>query len=230
MTSFLKTLHTRFVELDEQFRSRTLRERALLGGGLVALLFLMIDSTLIRPVTEELERVESLTKRVKTDLTSMTAERESLAGTELSDEERRLFERRRQLERQLAEVDQQIASEISELVPPEAVVSVLEDMLDPRSGLSLVRLKSQEPHRVGSGASHESGSESLASVGGLYRHGLQLELEGDFASILDYLERVEDSPWHLLWDRFEYRVKQFPTATVIIDLHTVSEQEEWIGV
>ena len=230
MNPWLSSIHARLIALDERFRARTLRERVILGGGLAALLFLAIDTTLIQPVAAELERVEQLTIATREEITRLESDLDKLERVELTPEEIAILARKRRIEVELAEVNEQIAEEIADLVPPEAVVSVLEDMLDPISGLSLVRVMSDEPHRVGSGALHEADTGVLDATRSLYRHGLRVEIEGDFASTLEYLERVERSEWHLLWDRFEYRVQEYPGARITIELHTVSEQEEWIGV
>jgi MSHA biogenesis protein MshJ len=230
MNGFLGKVHARFLVLDEFFRAREVRERAIISGAVVALTLFSIDSTLIQPVSAKLTRNQMLTEQTTIEITQLEGQRRSLKNVELSDDERALLQRKQLLERQLAEIDSQIKSEISELVPPKAIISLLEEMLTPDSGLQLISLTSREPHRVGTAALHDSDATVLDSTKSLFRHGLRIEIEGDFAATLDYLERVEASKWHLLWDRFEYRVKEFPTANIIIDLHTVSEQEEWLGV
>lgn len=220
-------LHTRFLALDEAFRIRTLRERAILGCGIVAMVFLSIDSSLIQPIAAELDRAELATLRVEEEIDQLTKQTQGLSRVELTDEELRVLQQKKLLQTQLSEINAQIAAQVSELVPPEAVVSLLEDMLSPNRALRLVSLQSQSPHRMGS---TQSDSKILDSTAGLYRHGVRIEIEGDYSSTVDYLKRVENSPWHLLWDRLEYRVKQYPTATITIDIHTISENEEWIGV
>lgn len=232
MSRFLNELHQRFVDLDTRYRARPLRERLILGGGLAALLFFVIDTTLIQAIAQERDRIQRLTVATEEEILRLERDRESLERMDLTPEERELLRRKRRAEEALDEVNRQIASEIAELVPPEAIVSVLEEMLVPFRDLRLVRITSEPPHRFGSGSPQESESDAdlLDAAGRLYRHGLRVELEGDFASTLEYIERVESSPWHLLWDRFEYRVERHPSARVTIDLHTVSEQEEWIGV
>ena len=113
-------------------------------------------------------------------------------------------------------------------------------MLEETPGLRLVRLESEPPHQIGGdaagtseGAANETAAEAAPAIAGvekLYRHGVRVEIEGDFKSTLDYLERVEESEWHLMWDALDYRVDTYPTATITIDFHTISQSEEWIGV
>lgn len=230
MKDVLQPIRTHYAALDDRFRDRPLRERAMLGGGAIALLFLLFDALLLRPASDELERIQRLTVEVETELSQLQAEHGAFARIELTPMERQFLERKHRIQEELEGVNRAIAGEVAELVPPEAVISVLEQMLEREPGLSLVRVQSEAPHRVGSATPTESDSEVLETTQGLYRHGLRIEIEGDFASTLHYLERVETSPWHLLWDRLEYRVETYPRARITLDLHTVSEQEEWIGV
>lgn len=229
-TGRLQAITERFAQVDALFNARTLRERAILGGGVAALVFFLMDATLIQPVSIALERSRAAIDRTTGDIARLESERAALERVELSDEQVELLGRKQHIMQQIAEIDARIAAKISDLVPPEAIVSVLENMLAEQAGLSLVAAKSREPNRIGSGALSDSDASVLDAAEGLYRHGLRVQIEGHYAATLEYLERVEASPWNLLWDRLEYRVKQYPTATITLDLYTISEAEEWIGV
>ena len=219
-----------FHRLDEKFQALTVRERAVLGIGVAAILILAFDSLLIQPAEAEIKRSEHLSQAVRQEIDALERKRETLDQVELSPEQTARLERRRRLEAELEAVNRHIAGEVSELVPPEDVVSVLEEMLRSSDGLRLVRVESETPHRVGSGSLEKSEPSVLDATTSLYRHGMHIEIVGDFASTVEYLDRVEHSHWHLLWDRLEYEVIDYPDARITIDLHTLSEVEEWIGV
>ena len=226
MNSALTLMKARFSEIDELFRAREYRERLMIGCMATAAVFFSIDSTVLQPISAERERIELGSERTNKEVLRIEQEVRSLKNIELTADERRAQDELEQLERQLTEIEAQMGSEIAELIPPQAIISVLEEVLAADEQLKLVKLESQKPTRIGQsqdGAAPGPGS-------GLYRHGLVIEIEGNFSSTLDYLRRLESSRWNLLWDRFEYQVQKFPTATVTIELHTLSEQEEWIGV
>ena len=230
MKRLRENLLSEFLRLDEKFQALTTRERAVIGVGVVAILVLVFDSILIQPAEAEIKRAEQLSKSIRQEIDALEHKRETLDHVELSPEEIARLERRRVLEAELESVDRDIASEVSELVRPEDVVSVLEEMLRSSEGLELVRVESETPHRVGSSSLDEAEPSVLDATTSLYRHGMHIEIVGDFASTVEYLERVERSRWHLLWDRLEYEVIAYPHARITIDLHTLSEVEEWIGV
>ena len=227
MNPHVDAIKTRLRAFDDSFSARTVRERAVFGAGIAAVLFFSIDSIGIRPVTEKIDRADLAIERTENTLVELEKLSRSLNGAEMSEEEKRFFERKKRLQAQLGEIDSQIAAEISELVPPQAIVSVLEEILAPIRSLQIINVQSQEPYRLGSGRTE---SKSSASMGALYRHSVRIEIEGDFAATVEFLKQAENSRWNLLWDRLEYQVDEFPTATITLDIHTISDQEEWIGV
>ncbi len=224
------SLRRSFEEADTWFRARALRERAILAAGAVALLVLVADAVAIRPVTSEIERTRLAIERGREEQARLRAEQAALQHVEPSVEDLHFSRERDLLDRQLAEVERQIATELDALVPPAAIVALLEKMLEADESMRLVRLRSQRPRRLGLEASRSADGGAVPSTEHLYRHGLSIEIEGGFEATLAYLRRIEASPWHLLWDRFEYRVEAFPVARIRIDLHTLSNEEEWIGV
>jgi MSHA biogenesis protein MshJ len=121
---------------------------------------------------------------------------------------------------------------------------MLEEILEQVPGLEMMRVESQPPRRLGQLPSDDAGTiasvtttapladaAAIAQAGlRLFRHGLEIEVAGSYPAMLEYVERLEASRWNLLWDRLELEVVKFPKARIRIDLHTISGEEEWIGV
>ncbi|MFO0691015.1 MAG: hypothetical protein U0900_20120 [Myxococcota bacterium] len=211
-----------FDVLDARFRARSSRERLFLTVMIVAIAAFTLDAVLLRPIeAERREAAGELATRTES-IRTLEARIEAIRHPVLDEAERSRLDEIRQLEHQIAEIDEGIRSAVSRLVPPESAVAILEELLAHDDRLALVRLISAPPRRLGPEETHGTST--------LYQHGLTLEIQGDFASTLDYLRRIEGSEWQLLWDRLEYRVESYPEARVTIELHTLSEKEEWVGV
>ena len=45
-----------------------------------------------------------------------------------------------------------------------------------------------------------------------------------------YLEDVERLPWHIYWSRLELSTDEYPVNDIVIEVATLSLDEEWIGV
>lgn len=233
----LKTVATeRYRELNDRFRALSVREQTLYSAVVVASFFLIIDQLMLQPVTEERDRVARGTEFARASIDRSTATIEQLDNTVLSQKEREAQERIELLQAQIGEIENQMKTTVESLVPPSAIVSILEELLATSGDLELVELRSHAPQPITSQPAAESGSQKTmdrspgAEDSTLYRHGLTLEIQGSFVATADYLRRLEASPWHLLWERFEYTVEEHPVARIRIDLHTISDQEEWIRV
>ena len=211
-----------FAAADARFRAQSMRKRWLLSAMVLAVAAFTLDSVLIRPLEQSRSQVAvgaaASTDRVRELETRIDAVRNPV----LTDEERRQRDEIHQLEQQIAEIDREISGAVSHLVPPEAAVDVLEELLAHDGRLELVALTSEIPKRLG--------PEETQGASTLYQHGLRIEIQGNFAAALDYLQRIEQSRWQLLWDRFEFKVESFPDARITLELHTLSEREEWVGV
>lgn len=224
-------MSSRFAEADALFCQRTLRERLMVVLCAGAVVLVAIDSIAIQPVESERKVLDRRIASREEEIPTLEAELALSTRITMTDEERRVLGRLDQVEKQLEAIDSRVAESISALVPPEAIVSLLEDMLGDTPNLRLVQLESRPPEELGAREKPAEGeAETKRASSGLYRHGLRIELEGPYPATVDYLERLESSSWHLLWDRFEYEMQTYPNGRATIDLHTISDRKEWMGV
>jgi MSHA biogenesis protein MshJ len=126
----------------------------------------------------------------------------------------------------------------SDLVDPGQMRVVLEELLRRQDGLTLVSAVNVPAQLVidddGASASTSGSSTVGASEPSdapkLYRHSFVLKLRGNYLDCLDYLEDVERLPWHIYWSRLELATDDYPVNDIVIELATLSLDEEWIGV
>jgi len=144
------------------------------------------------------------------------------------------LERLRALRARVAATDAEMRIFTTDLVNPAEMRSVLEELLRRQTGLKLVSAvnRAAEPVFVdeepvpGEALPEKPSSDAPR----LYRHSLVLELEGNYLDCLRYIESVERLPWHIYWSRLEVETDEYPTNRIVIELTTLSLDEEWIGV
>jgi MSHA biogenesis protein MshJ len=144
------------------------------------------------------------------------------------------LERLRALRARVAATDEEMRIFTTDLVDPAEMRTVLEELLRRQAGLKLVSAvnRAAEPvladeERAPGEALPENPSSDAPR---LYRHSLVLELEGNYLDCLRYVESVERLPWHIYWSRLELETDEYPTNRILIELTTLSLDEEWIGV
>lgn len=72
-------------------------------------------------------------------------------------------------------------------------------------------------------------SESIKSAV-IYIHPFEVELKGNYQSIYQYLQKIEQLDAVFFWDMLDYKVTNYPHAEIKIKVHTLSSESGWLGV
>ena len=140
----------------------------------------------------------------------------------------------------LVEVQADLESSTANLVSPKDMPKILETVLHKIGGLTLQNLKSLGVTPIVAKDETEatvvsdsiSNDEKLTAdnIDNAYRHGLRIEISGDYLTTLDYLRKLEELEWGFFWDNFNLTVNEYPDANIAIEIFTLSLNKEWIGV
>ncbi len=215
--------------MDEQ----PLRQRLLLLVAIVAVFFTLWDVVLMRSSKLREGQAESDTTRLEKQVKALELQAEATLKKLAADPNLERRKRKAELERQLADLDARFNERTADLIPPSEMVRVLKELLGRDSGLQLVRLQSVPATQL-MAPDEESGSEGKVDLGSgpirLFRHGLILEMSGDYMSVLRYVQALEQLPWKFFWESMTYQVQQWPTGKITLKLLSLSSEEGWIGV
>jgi len=130
------------------------------------------------------------------------------------------------------------------LVVAEQMVPMLQRLVAANRNLKLVSLRSlpvsglseaagptpaAAPAAVPDGAANAPGTPA----GGkprevLYRHGVELVLQGSYLHMIDYMEALQALPTQLLWGRAELAAQAYPRAQLTLTLYTLSLDDRWM--
>ena len=105
---------------------------------------------------------------------------------------------------------------------PEGYDDVVKAILSPLHSVKLMEVKSivgEAPVAAKPDNSSKPAAPPVAPV----KDGYQIIFESDFINTLAYLKGLEKLPWCLSWDSLEYTVGTYPTASVAVTLHLVSD-------
>lgn len=113
----------------------------------------------------------------------------------------------------------------SALVPPNRVMALLEEMVGTKSGLRLISLKTFPPTPFAS-----EGEKPGGKPASLYRHGVEVRLEGSYQDLCAYLERLEKSPMKLLWGSAVLQAESHPRLVFTLTVYSLSMDRTWLIV
>ncbi len=97
------------------------------------------------------------------------------------------------------------------------IVLLLRDLLSTNNDLSLESLKVYPAELI---KKKESSTGDFTNI--FEKNVISLTLKGSYASVFDYLKEIESLKWNVFWQDVKYKVEQYPEATVVIHLYTLS--------
>ena len=218
----MNQLKQRWRELEQRFAGLTRRERGiLLGGGLAVILivgFSVTDASLARQrlLTKEIVKAQSDTATAK-------AQADVIVRQLAENPDDRARARIAELSRETRGFDAQMQGLNRGLIAPEQMAEILQKMLSRDAGVKLVGLKTLPVSRL---------IESKQSDGGanVYKHGIELTLQGRYLDMLAYLDRLEQLPWQMFWSQARMDAKDYPAVRITVTVFTLSLDEDWLVV
>ena len=216
-----------FLGLADRFDGLATRERylvavALLGGVLLVGWASVVDPALARALIAERAIVDQ-----RSQLAALTAQMQAPGRNPEAQAAAELAE----LKKQLGALNARFAALEGELVPPERMGGLLEALLTRKRGLHLLGLRTLPVAPV---LEPKAGSaEAVASAkqaAGLYKHGVEISLEGGYAELTDYLAQLEKSPQKLLWSSVTLSAEKHPNLVLTLTVYTLSLDRTWLIV
>ena len=223
------------LEWQARFDELSIRERLLVLGIALAVVISCVQMLLVDPLLAERElksrKIATLHSEVQQQV-----HKEQILIAELAAGVNRGKERRAEsMQEQLQKLDERIEQSLVAMIPPRLMTQVLENVLQQDDELTLLALENLPVQSIVKRETDEDELEPVVSDGqtvssGLYRHGFVLTLKGSYPATVRYLEKLAQLPWEFHWDDLRYEVSKYPDATIVLQVHTVSMSEDWIGV
>ena len=232
--------------MAEAYNSRVLRERILMAAtGLVVVMFLAWQ-LLLGPVLQRHQALAHSMAQKTSQVASLRDQIQALDRRLQQDPNIRLQADRHRLQQQRDTLQNQLEQGMQNLVSPEAMVSLLKQMLVAQKGVSLESIKHLAPRPVqlpnadskpgdNTRAAEDTPAKKAGVAAGvsqpqLYAHDVELVVTGSFFDLLGYLEQLESLDQKFGWRLMDYSVKTYPKAQMRLQVETLSLRKEWLGV
>ncbi|MFB2660765.1 MSHA biogenesis protein MshJ [Shewanella mangrovisoli] len=214
-------MKAQFEQLAQKFDALSQRERGLIALAvlvLVAMSAYMPIESLWKQQYSTAQQVKALEQENKISMQQIDLYRQRLAMDPNQDYRQRL----NLLQQQNQEIDAQLNEQMVDMVPADYMPELLGNLLGQVQGIKLLKFTSVTP-------------VPLLAVGeekklNLYSHGIRMSLEGDYFSVLRFVEAVEAMPDKLYWKRLDYKVADYPKGKIDIELYTLSINKDFISV
>lgn len=230
----------------------TLRERTIIFAMAVLVLITLINTILLDPLYAKQGQLTKDIRQKQAQIAAIQAEIQHKASQSAIDPDSASKARLNQLREQSAGLHDALRDMQKGLVSPDKMPALLEDILRQNSTLRLVSLKTLDPSRLDSAeASEKRGARSgtdpnpgtaprqepaqpegppAREIASIYRHGVELQVQGRYFDLLDYLAQLEAMQWQLFWGKARLEVKDYPKATLTLTLYTLSLDKKWLNL
>ena len=231
--------------LQRRFDQRPQRERLLLIAAAVALALMSADSLWLSPTLSSFKTTRGQQTQARSALAALQTELQALQNLGSSQARQQQSELATWRQR-VREGDAALRQYEDTLVGPDRMLALLEQLLA-RQGQGQVRVRalrslgrsdllnpapgSGAPDRTTTTAVRQAAEAPPPSDGtppSLYRHGVELVLEGGFSDLLAYLRAVEALPQRVLWGSVSLKVEQHPKSVLTLRVYTISRERHWL--
>ena len=237
--------------LIEKIDNLTIRERAIILFGILAVLYTLWDSFLMQPLQNQQKVTKAELQQKQATQVALNAQVQKIIEDNKKDPNKELEKKLQELKAELNTTNSDIKVSTAHLVSPKNMAKILQTILDKTNGLTLVQAKGlgattllqndkkiQDDNKkdsVGKSGKNEQATEQTSEpppedMGNAYKHGLRIEFEGDYMTTLRYLHELESLDWKFFWDSIELKVEEYPRARVAIQVFTLSLDKNWIDV
>ncbi|MBV1961594.1 MAG: type II secretion system protein M [Immundisolibacteraceae bacterium] len=224
----------------KRIEALNLRERILLTLSGVAVLFLIIDLTLLAPLSALQKQAATEVTRWQANLALLELDAEKLG---LSDNQGNFLSQMgyaKQLQNQITDQQETINTSLATMIGPEQLPKVFADLLKKQGRLALSSLLSEvndqsinlqaatgnslepveqtKPGANDAGIGADSGNPISTTI---VRTNLSASYRGNYQSTRKFLNALAQMPWALLWHQLEFEVTDHPDSTINVDAYTL---------
>lgn len=214
-------MKTGIEQFQERFASLSKREKQMVVGAVLLVLWAGWDNLLNQPWQKQNRAIQAEIVSLQTQLQTQQQIAKQIAEIGSHDPNSSNREKLAHLQQSVAGLKQQLSLGEKKFVSSQMMANALRDMLAQHGKLKLVKLETLPVTPFG---------DKDQQPVWIYRHALTMTLQGDYFSTLNYLKALESLPWRIHWDSIAYQVKDYPLAETRIQVYTLSFEEDWLGV
>lgn len=227
---------------QKKFDALSLRERLMVAVAAVAITFFLVDAMLLSAWSRQNTGLKASISEQSAESGRVSAQLKELQARTASHPDAQARARIQEIEQKIAAIDATLQAVSKQLVPPERMATMLEDLLKRNRRLQLVKMTTLpaaellEREQAGVAGAAPSGAEPSSVAAGqsgnqnIFKHGVELTLRGSYFDMLDYLAQIEALPWQMYWGRLKLDARDYRRPVLTLTLYTLSLDKVWLTI
>jgi MSHA biogenesis protein MshJ len=232
-----------WIKLSTKLDAMTLRERAMVFAASVAAVLFLIYTVSVEPL---LNRQKNLNLQIKTQqnqIAGIDMEIAAKAQGFVIDPDAGTREQLKTVRKEIDTTSAGLMAVQKGLVAPDKIAPLLEHLLRGNGKLKLMSMKTlpvaglneaAQPAKAETAPASGAGAAGGATAAApkprelLYRHGVEIALQGSYPDMVNYMAALESLPVQLFWGKARLDAQQYPNSRLTLTLYTLSLDQKWM--
>ena len=209
------------------------RERILVFLAVIVSSFLLLQSLLLNPTLDQIHQSQN---EISTDEATIANLKQKLIeynSQKIIDPDAQSKDKISHLQFLLQEKNQQLNGIQTTLVNPDKMPDVLRGLLQKNGKLKLIQLKTLPVSGLLDSKTVVIDEHIKSNNNGdlpIFKHGVEITIEGRYLDLLDYVNTLEQLPWHLLWSKANLDANNSLQNQLKLTVYTLSLDKAWLSI
>ena len=216
----------------------SLRERALVFAAGAAVILFALWLVLLKPLGDRNRELATQATTQKETVVSLEAQKRELQARAAANPDAELLRQIEEVNRQLVAVDASINAMQSGLIQPDRMTALVKGVVGRAPRLQLVAMRTLPPTPLVEAKAHaetakpgeSKPTETDRKEAGIFKHGIEITLEGRYLDLLAYAAQLERMPTRVMWNRTRIDASEYPRVTMTLTLYTLSLERTWLTI
>lgn len=232
-------MKARLKQWAERIDGMSLRERLMIFAMLAVTLVALAMTGAIDPLSAKQKQITQKLVQTQAQTQALEAQMHALAEASKNDPDLPNKLRLAELNAKRKVAYAELSNVKQGLVTPDKMTQVLRDLLGRNSRLNLVSIKTlaaspltpsgkppEQTMKIQAKPQEKSATHDL----GLYKHGVEISIEGSYVDLVGYLTELEQLPWRMYWGGVNLSAQTYPVSRLTLTVYTLSLDKTWLSV
>ncbi|MCK5648236.1 MAG: hypothetical protein KAI22_05100 [Gammaproteobacteria bacterium] len=221
------------------------RERVLVLLGTLSIIYILWDTFLIAPIQSSNNNLVNERMAIQEQIINLETRRILADGLLKNSKRKQIITEIKVVEKEIKAFDGKILERLQGRVAPQYMANMLNDVLHKNEALELLSVNNlpaipfvshteeeqkASPQKIKNSVQNKQTQVIDPGLIGIFMHSLELQLQGNYLDILNYLVALEGLEWKIFWDQVNLEVLEYPKVKVQIKVHTFSLKDGWLSV
>lgn len=232
MNRNLQQARQRIKQLEARIDGLSLRERGVVFLALLFVLVLMANNVVFSSLRQEQQRLSHDVQAKLGELRSISGQTQDITAKLAQDPQALAQARITELRKQLSAEEASVAHIVRGLVSPRDMPGLVQQILSKNRALQVVRVENlpAEPLEGDKPAANTAGAATTTHANPVYKHGMRIELRGQYLDIVRYLRALEAMPSKVFWGEVRFEAEEYPLSRLTLVIYTISLNKAWLEV